>query len=279
MEKRTIIAVVLSVILLVVWQMYFTPKQQPETAPQKPAAQQQEGQPSKTTTAAQPAKTVETKQAAAPVIEKKSTRQIIVDTPKMIVTLGDLGGGITSVRLKEYKETVDSNKGKELIEDISPYKYLPMVTQTGSAQEVTDATLFTADRDSVTVTSKPETLVLSGTLTNGAKIKKVYTFYPDSYTLDCAIQGEGLEKTATYADFALINLKEKSKYTFSGPFVYNGKKFEQVEKVDKPVTVGKAYNWTGFDEGYFSFIFLPKGTIKPVAWSAEAWEILRASGN
>lgn len=266
MEKRTMIAVVLSVVLLVVWQVWFTPKQaeQPAAQQQQAQSQQQEGQPSKTAPAAtQAAKAPDAKQAAAPVIEKKSTKQVIVETPKMIVTLGDLGGGITSVRLKEYKEKVDANERKELIENIAPYKYLPMVAQTAGNKEVTDATIFTADRDSVVVTNKPETLVFTGRLTNGDKIKKVYTFYPDTYTLDCAIQGEGLEKTSTYADFAVITLKEKSTYTFSGPFVYDGKKFQQVEKVDKPTVVGKAYNWTGFDEGYFSFIFMPKGTVKP----------------
>jgi YidC/Oxa1 family membrane protein insertase len=33
--------------------------------------------------------------------------------------------------------------------------------------------------------------------------------------------------------------------------------------LDNPVNAGTAYSYTGFDEGYFSFIFAPKGPAKP----------------
>ena len=42
---------------------------------------------------------------------------------------------MTSVRLKEYKETVESTKGKEILEDLAPYKYLPVVSQVERRQD------------------------------------------------------------------------------------------------------------------------------------------------
>ncbi|OPY69470.1 MAG: Membrane protein insertase YidC [Syntrophorhabdaceae bacterium PtaU1.Bin034] len=266
MEKRTLIAVLLSVIILFVWQFFLSPKTPPSTEPQTTAQTQKQGDQSAT----EPAKTgqgakqgQETERAALPLTEKRSTKQINVETPKLRIKLGDLGGGLTSVRLKEYKEAVGGSQEKELLENIAPYRYIPAVSQTSGNGTVSDATLFKADKENIVVRDKPETLTFSGELTNGKKIKKVYTFYPDTYTIGLNVQVEGLEQSTAYADFALFNMKDKSSYVFKGPFIYDGKKFQQVDDLGKQVNANKSYSYAGFDEGYFSFIFLPQGTTKP----------------
>jgi YidC/Oxa1 family membrane protein insertase len=263
MEKRTILALVLTMVVIFAWQFYFSPKQPASNTP----AQSQQQAPAPTSKGASDS----TKQPLAPVPQgstvpaasgQKSTKQIVVTTPKLTVTFGDLGGGMTSVKLKEYKETVSGKEGKEILENLSPYEYLPALSGTADGKAFSDATVFTADHDSFTVADKPQTLTFTGTLTNGKKVRKIYSFSPDSYKVGLTIETEGMDQAPLMADFATMSLKGASSYSFKGPFVYNGS-LEQVSKISEPINKSKSYKWTGFDLGYFSFILAPKETTKP----------------
>lgn len=148
MDKRTIIAVVLSVAILFAWQYFFSPKMSEQQKPQAgaPQGQVQGGAPAQPSQAGAkgpqiapvqvpgqaPAAGAQAPAAGQPVpaaqppipgvqaaaepkaaAQSKPARKITVETPTMTVTLTDIGGGITDVRLKEYKETLDSPEGKE----------------------------------------------------------------------------------------------------------------------------------------------------------------------
>jgi YidC/Oxa1 family membrane protein insertase len=269
MEKRTIIAVVLTIVILFVWQFYMSPTT-PVNAPQATGQPQKQNDQAPAATGKEQPKTDQpTKDGASPAASSalattlRSTKQITVDTPKLKVTFGDLGGAITSVRLKEYKEKVESQNGKEILENLAPYEYLPVVSQTAGGKTFTDATIFNADRSGITVTDRSETLTFTGTLTNGRKVKKAYTFKPDTYTIGLSVETVGEDQTPVFVDFAVMSLKETSSYVFKGPFVYDGKKFDQISKLETAVGVNQSYNYTGFDLGYFSFIFVPQGAVKP----------------
>ncbi len=148
------------------------------------------------------------------------------------------------------------------MQDIAPYQYFPVVSKIAAGQTLDDAVPFTADkRGDITVTARPETVVLTGRLADGTKVRKTYYFSPDTYSFDLKVETEGTDRTAsTFADFAVMSMKEKSSYTFRGPFVYSNKRLEQVDKLDKSRNEGATYQYTGFDEGYFSFIMQPRGT-------------------
>jgi YidC/Oxa1 family membrane protein insertase len=268
MDKRTYLALGLTLALLIVFQMYFLPKD----SPQQPPAQTQ-------TQAETPPKSVasETKErkkedttvntvnkATSPVrTETKATKYFVAETPYLKVTLSDLGGGISSVELKKYKASVKGDKNKEIIEDIKPYTYIPRVVQQLTKNGSTDdSTLFKPDRETLVVNDKPETLTLTGTMGNGGKVKKIYTFNPDNYTIDLKIELESIDIKDVYYDFALITDKKESSYVFKGPFVYN-KKLEQIDKIEKSREFNKDYSYAGFDEGFFVFIWMPESDAKP----------------
>jgi YidC/Oxa1 family membrane protein insertase len=265
MEKRTLLAVVLSIIILFVWQYFLAPKP-PATGPRPAGQSQKQGEESakKTQEPGVPAGTGQVAPPEAPLTsaaQHRSTRLITVDTPKLRVTLGSLGGGITSVRLHEYKESLGSTEGKELLENMGPYTYLPAVSGIVNGNTFGDATIFSADRGDIVVRDKQETLVLSGNLANGTRVRKTYTFYPDAYAVGLAVEtGETNQASTTFADFAVMSMKGKSSYTFKGPFIYDGRKLDQISKLDSPVSADSSYQYTGFDEGYFSFIMMPRET-------------------
>ena len=271
MENRTIIAVVLTISLLILWQ-YFMPAQKAHSPAggQQPSGQaQNQAGPAQApgTGPAVPGQQMQgalpTAAAPAPGAERKATKLIHVETQKLRITLSDLGGGLTSVRLKEYKETVGGAANKELLENPSPYRYLPAVYQSANSKMADDATIFSADRTDVAVKEKPESLTFFGALTDGTRLRKTYTFYPDTYTIGVSMQTEAPAQAVTFADCAVMSLEAKSRYIFKGPFMYNGSKLDQIDKLDNAVNPGAAYSYTGFDEGYFSFIFVPQGAAKP----------------
>ncbi len=122
MDKRTIIVLVLTMAMLFVFQTYFMPKEAPQQ--QKPQTQTQPVPPSDNCKTGRQNRTADAGTARLPPpaasAEKKATKTIAVSTPFLDVTLTDLGGGISSVKLKKYKATVKGPEEKEIIEDVSP---------------------------------------------------------------------------------------------------------------------------------------------------------------
>ncbi|HVN97759.1 MAG TPA: membrane protein insertase YidC [Syntrophorhabdaceae bacterium] len=270
MDKRTIVALGLIMVLIFVYQAYFIPK---ETQKQPPAQTQTQTEPlskdqkneiKETKKETQTQKAFPTKTESVSKVEKKIGRTFTAETPYLKVTLGDLGGGIISVKLKKYRETVKGTSSKELVEDIKPYVYIPQASlrPAAGASAASDATYFQADKESVTVKDKPETITLSGTLENGSKIKKTYTFYPDNYVIDVKIEPEAPTADTVYYDLALLDTKKESSLIFKGPLVYNGK-LEQITKIDQTQQFERNYTYAGFDEGFFACLFIPEGNTKP----------------
>ena len=261
MEKRTLLAVLLTIVILFVFQVFLAPKQAPQQqqpttsgAPTSTSAEKATS-PGSPPSPAAPAAQSPAHASTAEAIAK--ARAITVGTKSFTVTFSEIGGGITSVRLRDYKQKVNGTTGKEVLDNIGPdYAYLPVVFQDTGAANINDLVKFIPDRDSFTVSDKPETIAFTGTLSNGSKIKKIYTFQPAGYTLGMKIQVEGAT-AKTYADFAVISMKEKSSGIFKGPFVYNGTKLNQIDEVKKPIEAGGTYTYAGFDDGYFAFMWIP----------------------
>ncbi|MCK9228249.1 MAG: membrane protein insertase YidC [Syntrophorhabdaceae bacterium] len=262
MDKRTIIVLVITMAMLFVFQTYFMPKETPQ---QKPQTQTQPAPPPPDTS--KPAeKAGQQAPGAAPgttapsdaTTGKKAARTIAVSTPYLDVTLTDLGGGISSVKLKKYKATVKGPEEKEIVENVAPYSYNPTVYQNG----VQDKVYFKADREKLNVTDTSATLTMTGNLPDGTRIKKTYTFYPDTYTIGLALEAEP-KTQGLHADFAVISDKNESSYVFKGPFVFNGKSLNHIDKIKETLNFSSDYQYAGFDEGFFTFIYIPAGPAKP----------------
>ena len=261
MDKRTIIVIVLTMALLFVFQTYFIPKE-PQKQPEPQTQSQPQGEVPKPAEKGDTAnKTPGTPPATATpqTTELKANKTVQVETPFLDITLTDLGGGISSVKLKKYKATVKGTEEKEIIENVKPYVYNPTILH----NNVVDRTYFKSDRNSLSVKDAPSSVTMTGTLEDGTKLKKIYTFYPDSYTIDVKVEIQSTGTQASYSDFAIISDKNDSSYVFKGPFVFNGKSLNQIEKIEKTLDFNKDYQYAGFDEGFFAFIFIPSGDTKP----------------
>jgi len=263
MDKRTIIVLVATMAMLFVFQTYFMPKEAPQQPKQE--AQTQPAPPPEASQSADkgtpqkaPGASPGTAAPSSAAAEKKAAKTIAVSTPYLDVMLTDLGGGISSVKLKKYKATVKGQEEKEIIENVAPYNYNPTVYQ-GSAQ---DKVYFKADKEKLDVTDTSATLTMTGDLPDGTRVKKTYTFFPDNYTIGIAVETES-KTQGLYADFAVISDKNENSYVFKGPFVFNGKSLNQIDKIKETLNFNGNYQYAGFDDGFFTFIYIPEGGTKP----------------
>ncbi|HEX2966053.1 MAG TPA: membrane protein insertase YidC [Syntrophorhabdaceae bacterium] len=265
MDKRTMLALGLTLAILFIFQAYFLPKAPQQTPVQTPSKTEA---PSKEVAA--PAKdgkaqtSVSTKESAPPAqATKKATKRFVAETPFIKVTLDDLGGGISSVQLKKYKANVKETNYKEVVENIKPYTYIPRISQTISTATSSDeAVYFSADKEYLNVTNDQASITLTGKMADGTSVSKKYTFSPDGYTIGFTAAAQRTGEAGLSADFAVISDKKESAYVFKGPFLYNNK-LKQIDKIDETLDFGKNYTYAGFDEGFFAFIWIPESDSKP----------------
>lgn len=224
MEKNALLALILTLVVLFIFQIFLLP---PPQKIEKPTIKEQ-------------------KEEVKRELKVKNTFKI--ETPLLLVEISDLGGGIRSVRLKKYKEDIKEGKEKEMIEDIRPFLYLPRVLWDGTD----DSLYFECDKKELTVNERSEKLACRGIDSQGTEIKKVYTFYPNQYVIDLEIEGPSANKI----EFAVISPKKSRSYVFKGPVVYTGR-LNQIAKIKEDLTFGREYRYAGFDEGYFAFLFIP----------------------
>src|SRR6476661_6283147 len=195
MEKRVLIAVILSFIVLYAYQAMFPPPK-PVTGTGAGAAKTSNGAPPKTTSTPpaattpkpteQPAEASPPSPSAAPVVADSTERDITVESPSVSAVFTTRGGVLKSWRLKKYHDA--SQQPLELIPNTVPAgTSRPFTLSVGDP--ATDATLetalFKASADRIDVTSGRSTLTFEYADASGLAAKKEFVFSADlPYAID-----------------------------------------------------------------------------------------------
>ncbi len=275
MEKRLILFIALTFIVLLLYNRLFPPPKPNPAAKNKAQKQavKKEKTPSlaETKPAAKPAKAAPLK-AETVKVDIKNLKPIRVQTPLYTAVFTSLGGRLVSWKLKKYKDVMGP-KGKPIelirasIPDL-PYKG----TFARSKSPVTDTLPMRADREEITLKpgDSPAVLTFTGTK-DGIRFTKRYTFFPGKYEADLEwnIENGTNEKLVGNTILSLINkpsrIKEKSKYgqqdysadILKGSSVYRKK----LKKIEKPVTVEGKIGWAALSEKYFVTLAAPESQV------------------
>jgi YidC/Oxa1 family membrane protein insertase len=259
MEKRTLLAIILSMAILFGWGILFD-QTKIKTAPgPKPAPQAAaQSQPS------QEAKPINVAQTAAPQAPGTAGSTIIMDTPLYTVTFSTKGAQIISLKLKKYLTT--------MAKDASPVEIIkapmPNLLLSGG---FSDAGLVyeSSQQGTITLTDNPRIIEFSIQASPGITLKKVFTIDPRTYLLGyqavienhtsapMAVSGEILFDKTYPLD------EKRSGYAFEGPVLLNGKHLEEF-KLDKVKNIGSyrdftgEIQWFGFEDKYFLQAVIPK---------------------
>ncbi len=250
--KRTILAVVLSMAVLIAFQYWAGPKrhaQRPvrETAQSGPAAKPEAPPPVPATPAAEPPP------------PERAARRTVLENRDIRVELSNLGGTVVSAKLKEYRDRI--GPGAAPVELLGAPSGLDRAAVTALLErgEAADAVYEELERGA-------DGVVYRWRSPGGLEVVKTYRLPEEGYVLYVNVQVRndsgvpvrerlGLRLVHDYSSEEKSRL---SRYNFQGPAYYAGE-YEEVKlkKVAKGVRVSGEISWAALVNGYFLVAAVP----------------------
>jgi len=292
MDKKTILAVVLSLGVLMAYQMFFAPTPPKQTAPVQESKQASIDTAAKPTatqaTAATPksgVKMIASKNEAAP-------KDIKVETENYTAIFSTKGAALKSFQLKGYQkectECTDDiypkikkfftgqklppkEKNKELIEVVTVNESMPYplaITFPESAAEITADSVYNADVSKLDLQSSKEKqrLVFSRIFSGKIKVEKIFTFNPDNFSIELDVKVTNLTNTPMtqiphLSWYQYVDPKqEEDSYSHEGPVTYVSKSIKRTKVSDMAAdtSFGPDVSWGGFEKKYFMATIIPQ---------------------
>jgi YidC/Oxa1 family membrane protein insertase len=288
MDKKTILAVVLSITVFLAYQMFFaTPP------PPKQAAPAQESKQVSKDTAAKPPATQATAAAPKSAAEKEAApKDIKVETENYTAIFSTRGGALKSFQLKGYqKECTECTddiypkiknfvtgqnqpakaKSKDLIELVAVNEAMPYplaITFPETAAEIAADSIYDADVIKLDMKNAKEKqrLVFSRIFNGKIKVEKIFTFNPDNYSIALDVKVSNLTDTPMTQIphlnwYQYVDPKRaEDSYGHEGPVAYVSKsiKRKKVSDISTDTNLGPDVSWGGFENKYFMALIIPQ---------------------
>ncbi|MDR1215351.1 MAG: membrane protein insertase YidC [Treponema sp.] len=290
MEKRTILAVTLSVVVIVVFyviQGIFFPPPTPPVIAERMAEQSVSDQLSESVpytdvgeetdaeTSLFLASPTETAVDSAPVSEER----IVIDNGVIVVTFSNAGGDIVSYKLKEHNDKEDF---VEMIVSGEKEAHAFSIAF-GGIDTVPVSAFFNMRQPSQNIIEfYRDFKIANEDGTNTFRLTKRYEFKPNEYMFDLAIILNGQQNSGFNFSGTAYTLgfgpqigpkfeKLDQRYEYRNYYTYiNGKrKLEKVNANGTPTIIGNRPVWAGIAGKYFTFIALPYPAQYDIAFSAK----------
>lgn len=268
MEKRTILAFVLSFIVFIAWAQFFSPKKEVPTEDNVIINEQQE----------KTAKPVE-KQVIDTVIEKRieakpaiiesaEEKEITIDTPLYVAILSNNGPSIKSFKLKKYRETLDPESpavelfsGKEHTNSFFSFHF-----DTQNLLNKKNLIFDTTGESAVINSGQTHKDIKFQYITeNGLIIEQTYRFFPEKYEIGLFFNI--INQTQNYltgkirAEINNLPPEKKGNYFSSiGATLFIDNELENLEPDDleEEVTLSGNIDWLAYENGYFISAIIPE---------------------
>jgi YidC/Oxa1 family membrane protein insertase len=285
MEKRVLLAVILSLVILIFYHQYFSPpppeksKEKPVQGKTLPSGQGKEavGEPLSSS-----AKKGEGRPAAAPpVIKAEPGKEVTIDTPLYTAVFNTRGARLTGWRVKKYLDKIGEgakpiNLAKEALGDGSPFG----LEITEANFPVPSEPLYQASTDTLKLDRRQGQgeVIFVWKSPEGLKVMQKMIFHAESYRIDLEVQIVNLSSTA-YQGRPLLVWSDRNLETHTGggmgcvptsggtrgvpvpPFTALVKKeFHEVELKDlkNEKRFSENVEWGGFQSQYFLAAFAPQ---------------------
>ena len=265
-QTRMIIAVVLSVIILILWNLFFVHN--------KPVNQAVEEK-SNLKTVEKTEKKVETPPTQAEIAQKNTEPDdseknvapeiITVNTALYQVRISEQGAAFKSFQLKAYRETLEKDSPpKELID---PENTTGTVLNgfVGDSVPGISKAVYTAeiDSDEITVTDQTVTIPFLWRSRDGVIIEKEYTFFPDSYKIGLNVKVDNRSRAAIQDQMTLSMRNtlpgKSSRYGFTGPSAMVNNQVQEIKpkKLEEKNQFSGNISWAAFQDLYFMSSIIP----------------------
>ncbi|MDR3338018.1 MAG: membrane protein insertase YidC [Treponema sp.] len=284
MEKNTIIAVVLSIVVLIgfyfVQGIFFPPQQQApleqpvSSAPVQPAAPGDSPAPPPLPSGT-PVVGLDPVQDAS-----VAAQQVVVETRLIRVELTNAGGDVVSFKLREH---LDGEDYVDMILSTPETRAKAFSIAFGNLYAPPVDTLFFVNRISDYIVEFYQDFSFSGDNTNKFRLTKRYTFSPDEYMFELTVTLDG--------DYSIPPLNFSGvaytlcfgpqigprfdtldgRYDYRRYYTYaNGKRKEEKIKENAQSIITSRVSWAAIAGKYFTFIAVPDATQYELAFSAKA---------
>ena len=262
MEKRALLAVVLSIAVFYVFSTYIMPpppKQPVKAVPQQRSSSAATTQPPISVSTGAMASSV-TSSASSLNQSAQSVKEIRVETDLFRAVFSTKGASLKRLVLKKYRENVGAG-GKEItiISEESPDNYSLITDARGIA--VDPAAVYSVNTDEVTVSrGDKKELIFSWISPQGIMVRKTYTIQGDSYAI---MLNQRLQNNSAARQEGTLNLllnnpatprNNDTRFEVMGAvtFADTSLKIDSVKDLEKsPKQYDKGILWTGFDDKYF----------------------------
>lgn len=262
MEKRTLLAVILSITVFYVFSLLFAPEK-------KPVQPQPTGQAvSAPASAAQPALASASTAAASAQPAAVLQPDVVVKTGLYTAVFSSRGGALKSLTLNGYREKNIRAANPVVLGSSSDPSVLTFSTR-ASGFNLSEGAAFVADTTSVTVTGgEKKQLVFTHNSGQGFTVRKIYSFSGDSYgiSLDTQVFNNmavplvgTIQQVMTYP--AEPKVKD-NRFDTAGSYLYTDGSLKS-DKLKDVASASKVYDknlqWAGFADKYFLTAILSEG--------------------
>ncbi|VBB46232.1 Membrane protein insertase YidC [uncultured Desulfatiglans sp.] len=271
MEKRTILAFVLSFVVLIGWSLLFAPKEEERPAQSEPAAESALSAPAETQ-AVDPAVPQPVAPSAGPQPPADpggqiAQKEVVIETPLYRAVMTNVGPTFKSFKLKRYRETNSpESPWIELLRYMSGAGDFTGVQFGDPVLSVDRNLAFEVGVDSLTLTEGGGTqeVVFERRTPEGLVHRQVYRFSAGSYAVDVEseVRNEGTAPVtgAFKAGLTAVPPKEKKGYySYVGLVLYQDRSLEEVKLEDpsEQKQFNGHINWLAYEDDYFMRALLP----------------------
>ena len=269
-QARLLIAIVLSALIFLLWQLFFVDKdanQQSAKKTEQPPVKEELIKEAKPYPKEQEVAAVEKTPTSETDVSMPARipRSITVNTPFYQVQLSEKGGGFSSFILKKYRENVAKDSPlQELIPQKDSFETV-LLGFAGKSLPGMDNAVYSAslDADTVNIQDAAQEITFTWKSDEAVVVEKTYKFSPDSYLigLDVNIKN-GSDRSIQDKLFVALKAPapaDKRMYGFEGPSALINEKLEEIKIKDiaeKNTYMGKV-NWVAVQDRYFMMSVIP----------------------
>jgi YidC/Oxa1 family membrane protein insertase len=254
MEKRLLIAVLLSIVVMYGYSFLFMQK-----SPNKSALLQKPVQQQVSAVRALPVKEVEQTSQPTPAV-LVGVKDVVVETELYTAVFSTSGASLKKLVLKKYKTSTDSNaKQITLIDENSPENY--SLQTVGNGLPINQTTAYSANVDTLQLKKgEKKNLEFITKSDSGGYLKKSYTFTGDSYAIGLEQQVRNVGSTPQQGVLQLVEknhyniVSKESSYDVHGATTFSDKTLH-TQKLNDLAKGAKSFEkdvlWSGFEDKYF----------------------------
>jgi YidC/Oxa1 family membrane protein insertase len=270
MEKRAVLAIVLSLVVVVLWSIFFAPAPPlpPSEVSEPPSSPRQPPAPVSPGSGSSPARTTERPPGSPAVPEALVT----VDTGVARFRLTSQGASVRAVQLLAYHTTLAKGAPPVEIAPVPGSTTFPLNAELSMEQRVTSLgkVVFTPSQTEVTLAAnQPEgTVTFRGDLGDGRTVHRLYRFHHMDYTFEVSTWVEGLQLPAGSSMLLLwgpgllrhTDDADRQGQTAEHPRSYvSGKVLDEAPTKPGETRVQQGQvAWTALADTYFAAVLMPR---------------------